>query len=145
MGWQGKMLRVDLTTGTAYPEPLSMEWAAQCLGSRGLATRCLYEETDPTTDPVGVPVTILLFATGPLPGTMASTGGRFACNDNVEILDARDFIWGETVWEAEERIRTRHHNPLVHMTLIGRTGEDSARFACIVDDRDRADPKPNRD
>ena len=38
MGWQRKILRVNLTKGTAEPEPLNMEWAQKYLGERGLAT-----------------------------------------------------------------------------------------------------------
>ncbi len=77
MGWQKKILRVNLTAGTAASEPLNMEWAHEYLGERGLATKYLYEEMDPTADPMG-PDNILIFATGPLTGTMASTSGRYA-------------------------------------------------------------------
>ncbi|MBX2869291.1 MAG: aldehyde ferredoxin oxidoreductase family protein [Acidiferrobacterales bacterium] len=77
MSWQKKILRVDLTAGTAVSEPLNMEWAEQFLGSRGLATKYLWEEMDPAADPLG-PDNKLIFSTGPLTGTMASTSGRYA-------------------------------------------------------------------
>ncbi len=77
MSWQKTILRVNLTDGTAASEPLNMEWAHDYLGERGLATKYLYEEMDPTADPMG-PDNILIFATGPLTGTMASTSGRYA-------------------------------------------------------------------
>ncbi|MFQ5785050.1 MAG: aldehyde ferredoxin oxidoreductase family protein [Alphaproteobacteria bacterium] len=77
MGWQGKVLRVDLSKGTAEPEPLNMEWAQQYLGERGLGTKYLWENMDPKADPLG-PANPLIFATGPLTGTMASTSGRYA-------------------------------------------------------------------
>jgi aldehyde:ferredoxin oxidoreductase len=77
MGWQRKLLRVDLTAGTCKPEPLNMEWAKAFLGQRGLATKYLVEETDPKVDPLS-PGNKLIFATGPLTGTMASTGGRYS-------------------------------------------------------------------
>ena len=35
MGWQRKILRVDLTAGTSTVEPLNMEWANAYLGERG--------------------------------------------------------------------------------------------------------------
>jgi aldehyde:ferredoxin oxidoreductase len=54
-----------------------MEWAAEYIGQRGLATRYLFEETDPKCDALG-PDNKLIFATGPLTGTMASTGGRYS-------------------------------------------------------------------
>ncbi|MDH3670806.1 MAG: aldehyde ferredoxin oxidoreductase family protein [Gammaproteobacteria bacterium] len=77
MGWQKKILRVDLTNGTAASEPLNMEWANLYLGERGLATKYLWENMDPKADAMG-PGNVLVFATGPLTGTMASTSGRYA-------------------------------------------------------------------
>ena len=182
-GWQGKVLRIDLSAGTSKEEPLNQEWADQYLGQRGLATKYLYEEMDPAVDSLS-PDNKMIFATGPLTGTMASTGGRWsvvtkgaltdaiACSnsggyfggelklsgwdmvifegksphpvyvmirdDDVQILDARDFIWGETAWEAEDRIRTRHQDPLIRVATIGRAGEAMVRFACVMNDKDRA-------
>ncbi|MEL6374918.1 MAG: aldehyde ferredoxin oxidoreductase N-terminal domain-containing protein, partial [Pseudomonadota bacterium] len=77
MGWTGKILRVDLTNGTCKDEPLNMEWADKYLGQRGLASKYLVEEIDPKVDPLG-PDNKLIFATGPLTGTCASTGGRYS-------------------------------------------------------------------
>jgi aldehyde:ferredoxin oxidoreductase len=77
MGWQRKVLRVDLTAGTCKSEPLNMDWAKAFLGQRGLATKYMVEEVDPKVDPLS-PENKLIFATGPLTGTMASTGGRYS-------------------------------------------------------------------
>lgn len=77
MAWTRKILRVDLTTGTCIAEALNMAWANEYLGQRGLATKYLAEEIDPTCDPLG-PHNKLIMATGPLTGTMASTGGRYS-------------------------------------------------------------------
>lgn len=77
MGWQKKILRVNLTSGTCEAEPLNMEWANDYLGQRGLATKYLIEEIDPKIDPLS-PENKLIFATGPLTGTAASTGGRYS-------------------------------------------------------------------
>ncbi|HWI83463.1 aldehyde ferredoxin oxidoreductase family protein [Ramlibacter sp.] len=76
MSWAGKILRVDLTNGTVRPEPLNMDWARAYIGSRGLASKYLVEEIDPTIDPLS-PANKLIWSTGPLTGTMASTGGRY--------------------------------------------------------------------
>ncbi|WP_298829298.1 aldehyde ferredoxin oxidoreductase family protein [uncultured Piscinibacter sp.] len=76
MSWAGKILRVDLTAGTVKSEPLNMDWARAYLGSRGLATKYIVEEVDPKVDPLS-PANKLIWATGPLTGTMASTGGRY--------------------------------------------------------------------
>ena len=77
MGWARKILRVNLNKGTCTPEPLNMEWAQQYLGQRGLATKYFCAEVDPKVDPLS-PENKLIYATGPLTGTMASTGGRYS-------------------------------------------------------------------
>jgi aldehyde:ferredoxin oxidoreductase len=76
MSWAGKILRVNLTAGTVSSEPLNMEWARAYLGSRGMATKYLVSEIDPKVDPLA-PENKIIWATGPLTGTMASTGGRY--------------------------------------------------------------------
>ncbi len=54
-----------------------MEWAQQYMGQRGLGSKYLLEEMDPAADPLS-PENKLIFATGPMTGTMASTGGRYS-------------------------------------------------------------------
>ncbi|MFO1273229.1 MAG: aldehyde ferredoxin oxidoreductase family protein [Rubrivivax sp.] len=76
MSWAGKILRVDLTAGTVKSEPLNMKWAREYLGSRGLGTKYFVEEVDAKVDPLS-PANKIIWATGPLTGTMASTGGRY--------------------------------------------------------------------
>ena len=77
MAWTGKILRVDLAKGTCTPEPLNMQWARDYVGQRGLATKYFTEEVDAKVDPLS-PANKLIWATGPLTGTMASTGGRYS-------------------------------------------------------------------
>jgi aldehyde:ferredoxin oxidoreductase len=76
MSWQKKVLRVNLSDGSSSVEPLNMEWAKAFLGERGLASKYLMENMDPKVDAMS-PENVLIFATGPLTGTMASTSGRF--------------------------------------------------------------------
>lgn len=183
MAWHGKLLRVNLTKGTCTPEPLNMDWVKLYLGQRGLGTKYLYEEIDPKVDPLS-PDNKLIFVTGPLTGTCASTGGRYsvvtkgpltgtvACSNSggqfggelkqagwdmvivegksakpvylmivdgdAELLDAEGFIWGETVWDTEDAIKKRHQDPLIRIASIGGAGEGLSRYACIMNDRDRA-------
>jgi len=183
MGWHGRILRVDLTNGVAKGEPMNMEWAQKYMGQRGLASKYLYEEIDPKVDPLD-PGNKLIIATGPLTGTMASTGGRWsvvtkgaltgaiACSNSggqfggelkmagwdmiilegkspkpvylmiedqeCHILDAEGFIWGDGVWDTEDKIKARHQDPLIRCAGIGVAGEKLNRYACVVNDRDRA-------
>jgi len=76
MTWHGKVLNVDLTTGTVKTEPLNQQWANEYLGGRGLATRYLIDMMDPKTDAMSAE-NVLIFATGPMTGTAASTSGRY--------------------------------------------------------------------
>ena len=77
MSWTGNILRVNLTKGTCNAEALNHEWAQDYLGQRGLATKYLVEEVDAEVDALA-PDNKMIMATGPLTGTMASTGGRYS-------------------------------------------------------------------
>jgi aldehyde:ferredoxin oxidoreductase len=77
MSWAQRILRVDLTKGTCTPEPLNMQWARDYIGQRGLATKYFASEVDAKVDPLS-PANKIIWATGPLTGTMASTGGRYS-------------------------------------------------------------------
>ena len=77
MAWNKKFLRVNLSTGSCKTEALNMEWAQEYLGQRGLATKYFIEEVDPKVDPLS-PDNKLIMTTGPLTGTVASTGGRYS-------------------------------------------------------------------
>jgi aldehyde:ferredoxin oxidoreductase len=75
-GWVGKVLRVDLNSGSIVKEDLNEEWAHDYIGGRGLGAKYLYEELDPNVDPFGLENEII-FATGPMTGTNASCGSRY--------------------------------------------------------------------
>lgn len=77
MTWHNRVLHVDLTNHRSRVGPLNDQWKADYLGSRGLGSKYLMEMMDPAADPMS-PDNVLIFATGPLTGTMASTGGRYA-------------------------------------------------------------------
>lgn len=87
MGWNRKVLRVNLTQGTCKEEPLNMEWAQEYLGSRGLSAKYLISEIDPKVDPLS-PDNKMIMATGPLTGTMASTGGRYTVTTKGPLTGA---------------------------------------------------------
>ncbi|MGB9885527.1 MAG: aldehyde ferredoxin oxidoreductase family protein [Moorellales bacterium] len=73
-GWQGRLLRVDLSSGRSREEPLAEELVERFLGGRGLGVYWLFTEAR-GVDPLG-PENILVFATGPLTGTSAPGAGR---------------------------------------------------------------------
>ncbi|OBS31422.1 aldehyde ferredoxin oxidoreductase [Tepidimonas fonticaldi] len=182
MSWAGKILRVNLTAGTCMAEPLNMTWARQYLGSRGLGSKYLVEEVDPKVDPLS-PDNKIIWATGPLTGTMASTGGRYtvitkgpltgaiACsnsggywgaelkmagwdmiifegkspkpvylyvNDDVAELRDASHLWGKSVWQTEEILKSSLQDPLLRISSIGRAGENQVLYAAVVNDLHRA-------
>lgn len=75
-GWTGVILRVNLTNGEIKKEPTNMQDARLFIGARGLASKILSDEIDPKIDPLS-PANKLIFAPGPLSGTMAPSMGRY--------------------------------------------------------------------
>lgn len=100
MSWAGKILRVDLTAGTVKSEPLNMDWARAYLGSRGLGSKYLVEEVDAKVDPLS-PGNKIIWATGPLTGTMASTGGRYTVITKSPLTGAIACSNSGGYWGAE--------------------------------------------
>jgi aldehyde:ferredoxin oxidoreductase len=75
-GWQGKVLRVNLTDGTIKTEPLDPQVARDYIGGRGLGIYYLNQLADAGVDPFSAENPIIM-ATGPLTGTGAPTGARY--------------------------------------------------------------------
>jgi len=68
MGYNGKVLFVDLTLGSITEEGLPEKVYRDFIGGQGLGARILYERMKPKADPLG-PDNILGFVIGPLTGT----------------------------------------------------------------------------
>lgn len=76
-GYAGRVLEVDLANQTFAFRPLDEEVARLYIGGKGYGTRLLYDMTEPGIDPLG-PKNPLIFATGPLNGSVAPQSNRFA-------------------------------------------------------------------
>jgi aldehyde:ferredoxin oxidoreductase len=84
-GYLNRILRVNLTTGTIWDEPLNEGYVRQFVGGSGLAARYLADPSlysgqalaGPETDPLG-PENPLIFMTGPFVGTPIPAAGRYA-------------------------------------------------------------------
>jgi len=74
--WTGKLLRVNLSTGTSRVEDIPSAVLRDYIGGRGVADHYLMTEMDPRVDPFS-PENKLIFATGPLTGTPVSCGARY--------------------------------------------------------------------
>jgi aldehyde:ferredoxin oxidoreductase len=76
-GYMGKILFVDLSTGGLKDEGLEEELCRDFIGGYGIGARILYSRQKAGVDPLG-PENTLGFITGPLTGTPATTGTRYA-------------------------------------------------------------------
>lgn len=76
-GYQGKVLRVNLTTGTITREDLSEQMAQDYIGGAGFGIKYLYDEVSGDVDPLGED-NKLIFAPGPLSGTGSPCASRMA-------------------------------------------------------------------
>lgn len=77
LGYQNKVLRVNLNHKTYSTEPLNMEWAEKYIGGKGLGIRYMYDEVTPGLDPLS-PENKLILMTAPLTGTPAPCSGKLA-------------------------------------------------------------------
>ncbi len=97
-GYLGKILRVDLTSGTIHDEPLEPAMVEQYVGGTGFGAELLYREVPP-----GVqwddPENRIILASGPLGGTAVSGAGAFALvtkgpMTNLAITSQAIGFWG---------------------------------------------------
>lgn len=86
-GYTGKVLRVNLTDKTYKEEPLPVEVAQDFLGGSGFTVKYLYDEVDPSCDPLG-PENKLIFAPGPFTGTSIPCASRMAVNAKSPLTGA---------------------------------------------------------
>ena len=74
-GWNGRILRVDLTKRKTAAEAYNADFALKFIGGRGFAAKILWDETKPGLDPFS-PDSRLVFATGPLTGFSLPSSGK---------------------------------------------------------------------
>ncbi len=76
-GYMGKLLFVDLSTGKIEEEPLDESLCRNYIGGYGIGARILYDRQKGGVDPMG-PENHFGVLTGPLTGTPAVSGARYA-------------------------------------------------------------------
>ncbi len=70
-------------------------------------------------------------------GKSATPVYLYISNDQAELLDAA-WLWGKSVWETEPALKTRHQDPQIRVSSIGRAGETGCLYAAVVNDLHRA-------
>ena len=73
---QGRLLRVNLSTGEVRKEPIAEQIRMDFIGGRGLGASYLYNELTPGADPLGEQNKLIL-VTGVLAGTNAQAVSRW--------------------------------------------------------------------
>jgi len=74
-GYNGKILRVNLSNGRIDIEPINEQFCRKYLGGAGFVSYFLWKELPPKIDPLG-PDNKLIFALGPVTGVSLAGSGR---------------------------------------------------------------------
>jgi aldehyde:ferredoxin oxidoreductase len=85
-GWAGKILDIDLTSGSIETVPLDREMARLFLGGRGLGARLLWDLVGPEVKPLD-PENVLVFTTGPITASSSQTSNRFNVSTKSPLTD----------------------------------------------------------
>src|SRR5512145_3291516 len=117
-GWSGKLLRIDLTSGTVTREDIPGELLHAYLGGRGLGVRLMRDYYRLAPDDPHLP---LIFAVGPLCGTTAPTSARLTVVSRSPLTNTiyDCSAGGRFAWRLKGagfdavRITGRSANPLV--------------------------------
>lgn len=75
-GWAGTILEIDLTSREINRRPLEADFARKWIGGEGFGAKVLWDEVGPEVEDGLDPRNVLIYATGPLNGTMAPSSGR---------------------------------------------------------------------
>ncbi|SHH28199.1 aldehyde ferredoxin oxidoreductase family protein [Clostridium grantii] len=75
-GYNGKVLRINLTDRTIKRESLDLNMAKKFIGSRGIGVKTMLDEVDPMIDALSEENKIII-ATGPLTAAPVPTSGRY--------------------------------------------------------------------
>jgi aldehyde:ferredoxin oxidoreductase len=76
-GYAGKILTIDLTSGTSRSIETPAELKSLFLGGCGFGAKLLYDTVPAKADPLG-PENAIVFATGPVTGTLAPSSSMTA-------------------------------------------------------------------
>lgn len=98
-GYMGKILRVDLTTGTLRDEPLEPELAEKYLGGTGFGVEYLYREVPPGVE-WDDPQNRIIMASGPVGGTTVAGSGTFSLVTKAPMTNLAVSTQANGFWAA---------------------------------------------
>jgi aldehyde:ferredoxin oxidoreductase len=88
-GYSGRVLYVDLSTGSIRKEPLDIDIALKFIGGPGVGFKLLFDMLKPGIDPLS-PENVLVFGTGPLLGTLVPGSGKCYLATKYSIPASKD-------------------------------------------------------
>jgi len=132
-GWTGKLLHVDLTTGTCLRREIPTELLHAYLGGRGLGVRLMrdYFRLDPFD-----PEMPLIFAVGPLCGTASPTAARLAAISRSPLTG--------TIYDCSAGGRFAWRLKAAGLDVLFITGKSPEPVLLVIDD-ERAEILPARE
>jgi len=103
-GYMGKILRVNLTSGTHWDEPLEPALVENYLGGTGLGAEYLYREVPPGVE-WDDPRNLIVMASGPVGGTALAGSGTFSLvtkgpMTNLAVASQANGFWGAYIKSA---------------------------------------------
>ena len=99
-GYNGKVLRINLTDRTYKLEKLDESIAKKFIGARGLGVKTLFDEVDPKVEPLS-PENKFIIAAGPLTGTTMPTSGRYMVVTKAPLTGTIGIANSGGKWGAE--------------------------------------------
>lgn len=99
-GYNGKVLRINLTDKTYELEKLDESIAKKFIGARGLGVKTLFDEVDPKVEPLS-PENKFIIAAGPLTGTAMPTSGRYMVVTKAPLTGTIGIANSGGKWGAE--------------------------------------------
>jgi len=86
-GYIGQILEIDLNRNEILKKPLDDDLVNRFLGGMGISSWLLYHEVPPHINPID-PKNIIIFATGPLTGTLAPCSSRTEITTKSPLTEA---------------------------------------------------------
>ncbi|KZL90709.1 aldehyde ferredoxin oxidoreductase family protein [Clostridium magnum] len=126
-GYNGKVLRLNLTNKTYAIEQLKIDEAKKFIGARGLGVKTLLNEVDPKVDPLS-PDNKFIVAAGPLTGAPVPTSGRFMVVTKSPLTGAIAIANSGGKWGAELKMAG-------YDMIIVEGKSDKEVYVNIVDDK----------
>jgi aldehyde:ferredoxin oxidoreductase len=98
-GYTGKILRVDLSSGSLTDIP-TMDYADRFLGGRGIAAKICWDEVPPEVSALD-PENVVVFATGPIGGVPVFAGSRWTICGKIPSVERFSYGNFGGRWGAE--------------------------------------------